>query len=338
MGGAAMTVDLQLAKQKLAAAISSVPSGMESDVVLRPSTCGYCPTRLWFQERDRAAGLEREPREGRFDWYTLQGTVTEHVLRNMLEVAGARIKHPKETEVWGTHPETRFAPHVDGALRWLDVGITEWSFLEFKALRANDAIDIILGGLRANRPYWYQAVSYLMLPDLAAANTGMEPEWDFRPDQIKQLLFILSPKDPSTTRMLLAGRVKPTSGPVGTRKPSEDDEPPKRKPRTKTPEQVAKAEQRMQEWKQREAQKERWRERITEIGGLEFYMELVHADDPDVQETWAEIQKLPALVFSEEPPQPIHDSTLAPGDLDKECEFYCDYLTECAASKEATRA
>ncbi|KKM89948.1 hypothetical protein LCGC14_1243470, partial [marine sediment metagenome] len=198
-----MAVDLLLAKQKLLTAINSMSNEMISDEVLRPSASGNCPLRLWLDRRNPQV----EERELKYGWYTFQGKLAEAALLPLLEAAGARILYPpddKERKEIDEQHGLIGTPHVDGAIKWQEIGLGDWAFLEFKYLRAMASIEIILNGLESSRDYWYQTVSYLMQAEIAVQNSG----WGIEPP--KQMLFFLAPKDASTVQMLIGGRTKQT--------------------------------------------------------------------------------------------------------------------------------
>jgi hypothetical protein len=296
-----VVLDTKLAREKLLTAVGTLTSGMESDAILRPSSCGQCPRRLWLKTRTwEQQGMSSEKRDPRFSWYALQGTVIEHLMRPLLRLAGAQVFDPPDQQAHFIDPVTGMAPHVDGAVLWPEVGILEHAFLEFKDLRAQAAIDILLGGLQADRGYWYQAVAYLYSAQMAVANMG----WDIPAP--RQLMLVLTPKDPSTTNMLMQGRLRSTQKERGeSTKPM-------------TAEEQARAEQ-----------KKAWRGRLEELGGIEFYFQLIHQDDPDVQQTWGEIKHIQQLLGNPVPPLPLHDPTLPEDKLDVECAAYCEEATAC---------
>ena len=299
-------VDLPLAKTKLLTAIASTSTGMESDDILRPSTCGNCPRRQWL---DAHSQKEKEVRELKYSWYAFQGTLTEAALRPFLRMAGAEVLDPPTAEererpnAPNFRSELDMLPHVDGAIRWEEVGIDEWALLEFKALRATASIDIILNGVQYARDNWYQAVAYLMQAKEAVQNAG----WAI--DIPRQLMFFLAPKDASTVQMLIGGRTKTTI--------KEREHPEKMKP-----EEIERAQK-----------KAHWRGRLEEIGDLVFYMEMIRADDPRVLETWEEIKELPGMLRQDEAPPPLHDPLLEPDELDVECAAYCAHWP-CLPTKE----
>jgi hypothetical protein len=195
-------------------------------------------------------------------------------------------------------------PHVDGAIRWPEVGINEWAFLEFKNLRTMAAVDLVLEGLQPDRMYWFQAVAYLMLGRIAIDNMG----WDIPTPN--QMVFWMAAKDPSTTNMMVRQRVKPTK--------KETDHPEKMKDEEIT----------------RARLKAGWRERLVNLGSDygSFYVELIHKDDPDVQATWEEIKALVPMLAADTPPHPeVHNPLLPENELNVECAAYCDYTVECIA-------
>lgn len=314
-------------RQKLFAASALLSKRADSGVVLRPSSCGYCPTRLWKDKQDRDAGLPKPPDEPMRTWPALQGQYNESLIVLLLQVAGAEVLlAPSEKELaeipGGERPDDVFGvpPHIDGAIRWPEEGIEDWAVLEFKDLRSNAAIPIALDGLYgADRGYWFQLAAYGKQNHFALKNYARvsqawaEVSWTHW-QGLSSTLFVSCAKDPSTTKMLLAQRLAVPQYELSFRETGLN---PQGKPLK--PEQLLMIDTRVQN-----------RARIEELGGgIEFYLELIPHDDEAMVETWREIQNLPALVNGAEPPTPIHDVSLPEGERDPECAFYCPHATWC---------
>lgn len=217
----------------------------------------------------------------------LQGTVNESLMRTLLRRAGAEILDPSGDGIEFSTSEFE-SLHPDGALRWPEEGIDDWVFVEFKFLRANACIDIMLNGIESDRMYTYQMASYLLGSREACDTMG----WQIPPP--KRILFFLVPKDPSTTRMLLLGRVRPG--------------------KKDTPEKRA------------------WKESIVERvqqDGVEFYTEILSNEDAPIALAQQEIRRLPEQLRRDEPPDRLHDSSLDDDKLNVECRFYCGHLEQC---------
>lgn len=303
---------------KAAAELGYKPGG---GVVLRPSNAGYCPARLWWTIRQPDLDV-RDPKR---EWAPLQGTYNEALMKLLLRVAGAEVIDPPHlADDIKPHPEfqdpeTGMTPHTDGLLRWPEVlGHSEWVFLELKFQRAQAQIGLFDAGLYNDRTYWYQGVSYLSLGQLvmdlyaeleAEESWGDPGPWQILQDQgvlPRELVFFSTAKDGSTARMLWGGRTKQTIKELTT-------------PEKMKPEDILRAENKV-----------RMRQRLEDLGGsLDFYLEVVHKDEPEVQQTWEDIRQLPVLMRGDGPPEPLHDSTLAEDDLDVECAAYCPVLFEC---------
>ena len=300
-----MGVNQALATRKLLSAVASLSTGMESGAVLRPSTVGQCPGRLWAQAHGVA---EPEAREEKYSWHAMQGDVFEGLVRDLLRMAGATVLDPVEPGHRASmglgeekkDPLTGFVPHGDGAILWPDVGIERWSLVEMKNLRAMAARAMILDGIQATeRMYWFQSVTYLKLAWLIVENNG------WRIPTPSESVLILGPKDPSTVAMFLRQAIAQTKY----------EEKPEEKKSEYEREQTAK--------------KRKWRGRLEELEDPDtFYWETLSLHDPAVQQTWGEITKVPGLVKADEPTF-IHDPMLEEGKLDSECQWYCPVLTWC---------
>jgi hypothetical protein len=298
-------MDQALAKMKIFSAIAELTDTMASDEVLRPSAAGQCPPRLWYRQaaiKDEAYAPERNPENS---WAALQGNLTEVLLRDLLERAGAEILHPPED--WGTSrdEQTGQIPHADGAIRWPDVGLDDWHFLETKFLRAMAAVEIILNGVEEERIYKFQAANYLHLGELIVANAG----WDIPVP--KRMCFMLAPKDPSTARMFVNQRINLNKG---EREYEADNT---KKSRTFSFEKYQR--------------KLDWQARVEVIGPLSFYFEVLDKQDPEVLGAWDDTIKLMHELKTPWPPEPLHDPH-APEDMqDAECKWYCEFADRCRA-------
>lgn len=308
-------MDTKLVIAKLYSAISELSDHRRDAFTVRPSNVGQCPLRLQWDKEQAAAGGTADPREGWQDWTALQGTISEELMGELLEAAGAQIlTPPTDLTQWSDNvppdPATGFKPHLDRLIRWPEVGLDEWAVLELKNLRTMAHIELFLEGLYYEHVYWYQGVSYLHLAGLAIKNYGQSDPFGtwgvlaqqgYRPTS---LVFFSTAKDPSTTRMLLNQRLKPTQKELNN-------------PHKMTPEDEAKA-----KWKAG------IRDRLEqEFGGrIDFYMEQHSLNDPAVQETWLDIQNVVRRVNAPAFAPPLHDITLREDERDVECRFYCPWV------------
>lgn len=309
-----MNVDTILIGQKMLTAIASLPNPMTSDEPWRPSSCGNCPRRLWYMRRDVKAGIDFDAREPKFAWMAMQGNLAEAFLREMLKVAGADVWDPPDEsveakpDIFGNvrgkarDPDTDFLPHVDGAILWPEVGITERTILELKYLRAMAFNDLVFNGFWGSRDYSHQGTAYLKTAGTLAKNYG----WDV---QLDTLFFFAWAKDPSTASMFQRQKIK---------RAKYEDAP-------KNDEDVKKS-----------AAKDVVRQRLE--GMFEpgvMYSEFIHVSDDDVGYAWEDIKlTYKALQDREHVPEPLHNPTLPEGDLDVECAFYCHALEECRELQE----
>lgn len=311
-------MDEKLVIGKLYSAISELSARGGDSFMVRPSNVGSCPLMLQWNREQAAAGVAPEPREGWRDWAALQGNVSEELMSSLLEAAGAEIlSPPSDIEDWEESvppdPDTGFKPHIDRLIRWPEVGLPSWTVLELKNLRAMGHIELFLSGLFYERQYWYQAVAYLKLASLAIQNYGAhspDSEWGalarsgYKPGE---LVFFSSAKDPSTVRMMLAGRLKQTQKEI------------------RTPERMTEEEKARAAWKTLIREKLE----LTFGGRIDFYMEHHTDSDPSVDDTWLDTinvvnqTKLPSTMA---PAPALHDPSLPEDQLDVECRAYCPWL------------
>jgi len=323
-----MELDVRLATAKMYTAIEELGNRADSDIVLRPSSIGWCPARLW-EAYHNPEDLKEERAASRA-WAPLQGTWNEPLMALILRGAGAEVIDPPENDddnvLQEPSPITGFIPHVDRLIRWPEVGLTEWCWLELKDLRAMAQIDLLLHTLQHDRQYWWQVVSYLKDAPTIMANFGrMSGVWKTLhvlgvvPDT---MVFFSVAKDPSSTRMLLSQRLREPQyerdyreGNLGMYKSG-----PKK----------GQMKELTQEQHEMIANRVLWRERLEQNAEQsDFYMEVLPADDPIVEATWSSILETIELVKDEERAPVIHDPTLPEDQLHIECAVYCPLLEQC---------
>jgi len=286
-------------------------------VVYRPSNAGQCALRLQWAIQ----GQQAEARDPRRAWAALQGTISEELFGNILELAGADILHPPESDQEReSHiepdQEAGFRPHIDRLFRWPEVNINNWTVLELKNLRTMAQIDLFLEGVYADNQYWAQAVSYLMQARRSIqiyAEAAPDSRWaDLAREEVvpQQLIFFSIAKDPSTAMMMLNQRIKQTQKELNT-------------PEKMKPEDLTRA-----EWKAQV------RERLQEVGGdIDFHLEIIDRSDPAVADTWQEIvakrRRIDQAIAEDTVVSPLYDiAGLVDDDLPEECRWYCPFLEQ----------
>lgn len=324
-----MELDVRLATAKMFTAIEELGNRADSDIVLRPSTVGWCPSRLW--EAFHNPEDLKEERAASRAWAPLQGTWNEPLMALILRAAGAEVIDPPEHDDDNTlqqpSPVTGFVPHVDRLIRWPEVGLIEWCWLELKYLRAMAQIDLLLHTLQHDRQYWWQVVSYLKDASTIMRNFGQMSEvW--RTLHVlgivpTNMVFLSIAKDPSSTRMLLSQRLREPQyerdyreGNLGT---------------YKTGKKKGQAKELTQEQHEMIANRALWRERRDQNAEQsDFYFELLPSDDPIVEATWTRIlETIEQVKNPDERPAVIHDPTLPEDKLHIECAVYCPLLEQC---------
>lgn len=308
-------VDTSLARAKLYAAIAEQAGFQQQPFVLRPSNIGQCPLRLKFESEASAAGLQNSERGPRMIWSAYQGEVTEELTRLLLRSAGAEIIEPPEgSDVWMADvepdPETGFKPHIDGLIRWPEIGIEQWSILEVKNLRVYAHLDLLFDRLYAERTYWFQAVSYLRIARLAMEQYARHSlEWNdlHEAGVVPQGIFFVSvAKDPATTNMMANQQTSVAQ--YETKVPAKGYK----------PEQIAMM-----------AKKQIKRERLeANDNDPSFYFEYVDRNDPSVLETWDDIINIKRQVELSPRPEPLHNIAVSDDDLPTECRWYCGFLEQ----------
>lgn len=317
-----MEINHRQIRQKVLQGAQTLQVRADSDVVLRPSASGYCPTRLWKETRERQAGV-READDPERAWPALQGQYNEELVALLLRLAGATVLTAPSTKELASIPGGEQADevfgvptHVDGAIYWPEELGPDWLYLEFKDMRAVAQIKLALDGLYNDRGYWYQAVSYLMRGHNALLNNSRVPSteaWDWMklrakyPDGLPGAFFVSVAKDPSSAKMMLRGMTDAAK--------YEDEDATGKKMNAK---QLA-----------MKAVKEQRRARLDELGGIDFFFQLIRKDDESVRAAWADITALPAAMKAETPPSPIHDPMLTEEELDDECRWYCPHAEWC---------
>jgi len=308
-----MQLNHTLAVQKFMGAAALIGERRDGGTVLRPSSCGNCPARLWYAQRDAELGIRRPPGDPVRAWRALQGNYNEALIIHLLQMAGAQVLHgPSEDELKWIPEQVGYLgspPHIDAAIYWPEVGITEWCILELKDPRVNAHLKHLLVGLWSDRTYAFQAVDYLMESAIALENySTVSAEWyelwEQYPEGLPGLVFCSTAKDPSTAAMMLGAQIKPAKY---------EENPSKMKP----------------EQHLRAAEKAAKRLRFEELGQVvDVYLELIEKTEPDVQDAWSQIQALPTMLMLPEP-QRLHDPTLPDEEQEDECRWYCDVAERC---------
>lgn len=314
-------LNLSLARAKLYGAITEQAGSQRQPFALRPSNIGQCPLRLWFAQEDAKQGLDFEERLPRNVWSAFQGSVNEELMRALLRAAGAEIiEPPEESDVWMENiepdPETGFKPHLDGLIRWPEIGLTEWAVLECKNMRVFGHLALLWDGLFADRTYWYQAVSYLRLAPLAIQHYAEFEHQYPGPDagawiQMYEervvpagIFFMSTAKDPATSNLQIQQQLKA---------PMYETEPPKKGWNDKQ----------LAQMHIRQAKRERYEEAGSDPA---FYFEYVERNDLSVLETWDDIINVKRQVELSPRPEPLYNIAVADDDLPTECRWYCQYL------------
>ena len=306
--------------QAMFSAIASLSGRQDSDVVLRPSMYGICPPRLWQLARQPALRT-RDPAQ---EWPALQGSWNEPLMRTILRLAGATVLDPPEDdespealELQDRDPVMGDRPHADGLVRWHLLNRMGFGILELKFLRARAFLELLEHGLEGDRQYAFQTVCYVNETDTLMENYGrLDPMWGalaalgVRP---KWALFLAVAKDPSSTKMFYGQSVKPAQYESVEGRTLKSG-----RVKDLTPQQVEQIQRRAE------------RTARFELNGEQvmFYFEVVDVDDEWVQETWRELQRVPAQIEADEPPMPIHDPTLPEDQRDAECSW-CEVADWC---------
>lgn len=323
-------LQIDLAVASLYAAVGSVGNRRDAAQVLRPSRMGQCPLRLWKANQD-GASVDPDPRR---QWPALQGSYNEALIRGLLRLAGASVIDPPpgddDTSWQDPDPILGVRPHVDGLIRWPAVGILNWAFLELKYLRATAHLSIAMNGLLSDRDYSWQTVTYLgtarQLMENYANAPQADPLWgDLLALNIvpKRSLFLSTAKDPSMTRMMFSQQTRPAK--------YETEEGRTLKGRKTKNGYVGGGVRDLTEHELTQIARRRdYLERYSQIGEqLDWYLEEIHFDAPDIQEIWRQVVLIPGMVQAPEPPLPIHDVMLPEEDLHIECAAYCEAKEWC---------
>lgn len=313
-----MGLEVKLVQDKLYAAISSAREVQQQPFTLRPSNIGYCPLRLRFDMEAAAEGMA-PPRDPKMDWRAFQGALNEDLFRVLLEMAGAVvIAPPRDSDYWHPRapvdPETGFAPHLDAMISWPEVGLEGWHVLELKNLRATEHNEFFAEGLYPNRGRWFQAVSYLMLSQLAVQNYSMIELDRFEPGpwtelyqseaEAEGILFLSIAKDPASATMLMGNK---------TKIPQYESKPPAK----------GYSQQQLAMMEYRKA----LRVRLEEFdNNLDFYIEHIPRNDPSVVEAWQDIRAVREQVLHSPRPEPLYNIAVSDDDLPAECRWYCPWL------------
>lgn len=323
--------EVATAVNALYSAIGGIQNRADAANVLRPSRFGHCPMRLWKLNLE---GVTSDP-DPRRRWPALQGSYNESLIRMLLREAGAFVIAPPADDddlSWQEpDPQVGIYPHVDGLIRWPQVGLDNWKFLELKYLRAQAHIDISMNGLLNDGEYGPQSVGYLGTAATLMRNYANAPHADQAWRDLHAMgivpsgsLFMSTAKDPSTVRMLFSGMTRQAK--------YELEENRVLKGRTLKDGTVKGGgikpltEQQEAQIARRAVMRERF---LANAEQLDFYFEELVFDTPEAQAIWQRILQLPQLVLGDEPPPPAHNVLLPEEEQHYECAYYCEVKEWC---------